>query len=384
MATVKGFPITPHIIGRIATGHMASSLTGKRLPVKDDYFHITTLVQEKKDDGEWEPHPIVSDLGKANEKLKSIPVRIAYNDPDLNLRNSFSLFDNMTGRLACSGDGVKGRRFVEKEGIQDIECPGPELCAQGQYCKNYSRAYFKIEGQDDELGVFILRTTSWNGLNAIYSTLKQLAGFTGGRIAGMPMALVLATKTTRMSYGEPVYYAKLVQRQGMSLLDAIKAANDYQKEIVEAGLSQEGLEAALREGLQNSDFALEEMPEDLFISDDDLVAVTGNASGLKNLDRAVSNIDKSPPVVLNLPDNLTPIKKTEPVESLPSEQAETPVSVPVEQVEENPAHKPNAEVLHITESVASSRMLTSRLKPPFGANIGKSKAKITPPKASSP
>ncbi|MDR1848835.1 MAG: hypothetical protein LBQ75_02230 [Zoogloeaceae bacterium] len=33
MTTVKGFPITPRIIGRIATWHMGSSLTGKHLPV---------------------------------------------------------------------------------------------------------------------------------------------------------------------------------------------------------------------------------------------------------------------------------------------------------------------------------------------------------------
>lgn len=41
--------------------------------------------------------------------------------------------------------------------------------------RNMSRAYFQVEGQDDELGVFILRTTSFNSLNYLGTRLAQLS-----------------------------------------------------------------------------------------------------------------------------------------------------------------------------------------------------------------
>jgi len=295
---VKGVTLTPPVIGRITMGHTVVKADSKTLPVKDDHFSLTTLVQEKRDRS-WGKHPLEARHAKSDEKLRAIPVTIAFNDVNLNLNNRFSAFDVKSGRVLCAGNGEKARRATE-DGVQDIACPRPEGCEYGQRqrCKNMSRAYFKVEGQSDELGVFILRTTSYNSLNYLATRLSELHGLTGGRIAGMPMMLVMESKTTTQSFREPFQFADLVQRPGMSLLDAIKEANRYQTAMSEAGLSLEGLEKALSDGLANGDFADEIEDVDEWLSDDDLLTATSQQlqhSGLRGLDSLADKLKGGEP-----------------------------------------------------------------------------------------
>lgn len=270
---VKGVTISPPIIGRITMGH--SKVTQKdggtrALPVRDDHFGITTLIQNKVD-RTWEPHPVEASLKKANEKLVAIPVTLAYNDVNLNLKNRYSAFDSKSGRVLCSGNGEKARRSTDA-GVQDIDCPRPEACqyGQAQRCKSMSRAYFRIEGSDDELGVFVLRTTSWNSLSTLGTRLSQLTGLTQGKIAGMPMMLVMKGKTSVASFREVFYFADLVTRPGQTLLQAVKQAKEFQDGMEQAGLSIEGMESALRAGLSNGDFADEIEDVDEWVSDEEL------------------------------------------------------------------------------------------------------------------
>ena len=109
LAVNKGITLTPPVIGRITMGHTVVKGEGKALPVKDDHFSLTTLVQDKKTRA-WETHPIQNNITKAGDKLRAIPVRIAYNDINLTLHNSFSAFDTQKGRVLCAGNGIKARR----------------------------------------------------------------------------------------------------------------------------------------------------------------------------------------------------------------------------------------------------------------------------------
>jgi hypothetical protein len=63
-----------------------------------------------------------------------------FNDPELNLRAEYSLFDRQTGRLICSGNGETCQRLGQN-GIEQHPCPSPDLCplAQGGLCKPYGR-----------------------------------------------------------------------------------------------------------------------------------------------------------------------------------------------------------------------------------------------------
>lgn len=284
----KGITLSPPIIGRITMGHTIVTTNSKTLPVKDDHFSLTTLMQNKTT-RLWEEHELQKTLIKSDEKLRAIPVRIAYNDVNLNLHNSFSAFDLRTGRVLCTGNGDRARRSTEN-GVREIDCPRPEACEYGQkqYCKNMTRAYFQVEGQTDELGVFILRTTSFNSLNYLGTRLAELSGLTGGRMAGMPMMLTMETKTTTQSFREPFHYADLVTRPKMTLLEAVKKGKVYQNAMTEAGLSLDGLEEALKAGLANSDFADEIEDVDEWISDNNLAAMVieqqRQHSGLRGMD----------------------------------------------------------------------------------------------------
>lgn len=293
---VKGVTIAPPVIGRITMGH--SKITPKSggesraLPVRDDHFGITTLVQNKSDRS-WERDPIEKTLKKGKEKLIAIPVTIAYNDPNLNLNNRYSAFDNKKGRVLCSGNGEKARRSTEA-GVQDIDCPRPEACKYGQdqRCKSMSRAYFRIDGSEDELGVYALRTTSWNSLSSLATRLSQLHGITQGHIVGMPMMLVMKGKTTTASFRDVFYFADLVTRPGQTLAEAVKQGKAFQESMSEAGLSIEGMEDALRSGLANGDFADEIEDVDEWLSDEDLIAAASQGQSITDagLDGLAKNL----------------------------------------------------------------------------------------------
>ncbi len=124
----------------------------KRLPAADDQFTLTTQVQNR---GEWLLHPLNEELRKAVPgKLRAIPVRMLFNDPDLNLRADYSCFDRETGRPVCVGNGETCRRAGDS-GIEELPCPSPDASAFGQAgaCKPYGRLNVLI-GEEDELGVF--------------------------------------------------------------------------------------------------------------------------------------------------------------------------------------------------------------------------------------
>ena len=166
---LKGLALTPPVIGRISIGKVVEK-GGKRLPEKDDEFTITSQVQNK--DG-WVNHPMDAELRKAGgAKLRNIPVRLLFDDPDLNLRANYTLFDRQSGRPLCIGNGETCKRST-LGGIQAFDCPSPESCEfnGGGFCKPYGRLNVRI-GDDDELGSFVFRTTGFNSIRTISSRLK--------------------------------------------------------------------------------------------------------------------------------------------------------------------------------------------------------------------
>lgn len=290
ISAIRGIAITQPVIGRVMMGHIDIHADGRCIPQTDDYFTVTTLVQY--DDRSWEVHPITESLKQSQQtqprrrdaaakrsvqqKLQSIPIRIAYNMPVLSLHSSYSSYDPRTGRILCTGNGETAKRSTP-DGIATMACPRPEACEFGQHhrCKNMSRFYMHIEGQDDELGTFVLRSTSWNSLRSISARLAMLHGLTGGRLAGLPLMLQLKSKSTMMSGRQPVFFADLVFRPGMTMAQAIAIAKDFQKERAQSGLSQEGLEQALVAGLNNSDFADQAEDIDAWIAEVDVVGRAG-------------------------------------------------------------------------------------------------------------
>lgn len=241
---LKGLALTPPIIGRIAIGKVVRK-DGKRLPEKDDEFTITSQVQNK--DG-WIPHPIDETLrGTQGAKLRSIPVRLLFNDPDLNLRASYTLFERTTGRPLCVGDGETCRR-VTSAGMQAMPCPSPDACEVGNgNCKPFGRLNVRI-GEDDELGTFIFRTTGFNSIRTLAARLRYFHAVTGGLLSTLPLELRLRGKSTMQSHRAAIYYVDLTVRTGMSMGEAIGTARADHDARRSLGFDQVALDAAASDG----------------------------------------------------------------------------------------------------------------------------------------
>ena len=248
---LKGLAITPPVLGRISIGKVVEK-NGKRLPEKDDQFTVTSQVQGREG---WIPHPFDEGLRKAaGGKIRSIPVRFLFNDPDLNFRAEYSRFDRTNGRPQCVGNGETCKRAT-LDGIKTLPCPSPDGCefGQGGQCKPYGRLNVSI-GDDDPLGTFIFRTTGFNSIRTLAARLHYFQAMSGERLACLPLELRLRGKSSRQSHGTPIYYVDVSTRVGMTLEEALSSARETQAQRQACGYDQAALDAAARVGLANGAF----------------------------------------------------------------------------------------------------------------------------------
>lgn len=252
---IKGLAITPPILGRISIGRVIEK-NGKRLPEKDDQFTITSQIQNKEG---WVKHPLDEQLRitAPNQKLRTIPVRMIFNDPDLNLRAEYTLFDRQTGRPVCTGNGETCQRKTQ-QGVEQLPCPSPDSCplAQGGNCKPYGRLHVNLD-ESDELGTFIFRTTGFNSIRTLAARLSYYHAASNGLLSCLPLQLTLRGKSTTQSYRQPVYYVDLTLREGINLNDAITTAKQMDEQSKLAGFYQEALDHTARQGFANARFELD-------------------------------------------------------------------------------------------------------------------------------
>jgi hypothetical protein len=253
---IKGLAITPPVLGRISIGRVIEK-NGIRLPQKDNQFTITSQIQEK---GGWILHPLDEALRKdtPNSKLRTIPVRMLFNEADLNLRAEYTMFDRKTGRPLCVGNGDTCKRLTQS-GVQSLPCPSPALCefGKGGLCKPYGRLNVKV-GDDDDLGTFIFRTTGYNSIRTLAARLSYYQAVSGGLLAYMPLELKLRGKSTTQSHRTPIYYVDLVIKDGVSLQEAVAEAREKSRQVKEEGVDQAALDVAAAKGFANALFEYDE------------------------------------------------------------------------------------------------------------------------------
>ena len=250
ISMIKGLAITPPILGRISIGKMVEK-NGKRVPEKDDQFTLTSQIQNKEG---WVKHPLDEQLrAKApNQKLRIIPVRMIFNDPELNLRAEYSLFDRQTGRPICVGNGETCQRLTQ-QGVEQHPCPSPDLCplAQGGNCKPYGRLHVNLD-ESDELGTFIFRTTGFNSIRTLAARLSYYHAASNGLLSCLPLQLTLRGKSTTQSYRTPVYYVDLTLRDGVYLQEVIQTAKEIDQKSKLCGFNQAALDQMARQGYGNA------------------------------------------------------------------------------------------------------------------------------------
>lgn len=251
---IKGLAITPPALGRISIGRVVEK-NGKRLPEKDDQFTITSQIQNKEG---WVKHPLDEQLraNAPNQKLRSIPVRMIFNDPDLNLRAEYTLFDRQTGRPVCVGDGQTCQRLTN-QGVAQHLCPSPDLCSLALGgCKPYGRLHVNLD-ESDEFGTFIFRTTGFNSIRTLAARLSYYHAASNGLLSCLPLQLTLRGKSTTQSYRQPVYYVDLTLREGVDLQSAIQTATQIDQQSKQSGFNQEAVDQIARQGFENAQFEMD-------------------------------------------------------------------------------------------------------------------------------
>lgn len=132
-------------------------------------------------------HPIqetllATDANKQAGALVEIPVRMFFNRPDKSLSLQYKAYATDTGAPLCTGDGKDASRITvagdHTQTFTSVPCPGAEVCAfaqqSGVACRRQMKMTVQIEGQDDSLSVFEVRSSSLNSYRALAAQLKML------------------------------------------------------------------------------------------------------------------------------------------------------------------------------------------------------------------
>lgn len=161
------------------------------------------------------------------------------------------------------GNGEISRRTGGQDGIETLPCVGPDVCpfADGE-CKAYARFNVVIgNGDEDALGSFVLRTTSFNTIRTVAARLQYFNAVSGGRLACMPLELKLRGKSMTMSHRTAIFYVDLVVRSGLTLEQAIAEARIKVEQRKGSGGDQAALDEVAWRGFANG--AFEELDEDV-------------------------------------------------------------------------------------------------------------------------
>ncbi len=251
-------------LGSIRIGHSQEMPGGSVQLIKDDEFKITQPLRST--DGSWLRDELDSRLrtnlggeeGVSQRKLREIPIRIAVNDPSLIARAQLQAFDRDTGKVMCSSKGNgTAKRWSAGSGTADVTCVGADRCSFANSgnvdCKFFGRVNVQVEGQSDELGTYVLRSTSYNTMRTIESKLWQFWALFGKKLRGVPLKLQLRPVQTQASNWETFYVVDLVLN-GCTLAEAKKHADERTRLDEEENLSISSFEEALSSGLNNGGF----------------------------------------------------------------------------------------------------------------------------------
>ena len=104
------------------------------------------------------------------------------------------------------------------------------------------------------------RTTSWNSVNSIMSSLKLIKAITGGVLAGIPLKLVLSPKTVTVpgTGQNMIIYVVSLEFPGTEQ-ELAKIGYDIAKRRAEHKAKMDQIEAEARKALEH----LEETPEEM-------------------------------------------------------------------------------------------------------------------------
>lgn len=133
----------------------------------------------------------------ANGNIIGFPIRLLYNDPDLNFQARLAKY--LGAVCMCTGDGEKAMDHKGKE----IPCPckyfTDKTMDPKNKCKILGKLSVVIDGDNSFGGCSVFRTTSRNTAESLLGSMRTFATMTGGLLAWLPLHLVIVPKTTQVN-----------------------------------------------------------------------------------------------------------------------------------------------------------------------------------------
>lgn len=179
-------------IGRLGEERTAQGGNKYRLPVKLEHFVITTMERDSKGD-------LIRDEAmheRFGDKPTVLPVRLLYDDPTLNMPTRYACYKGRT--LWCAGNGESAQRLNETNGAHfEVECTCPladptiARKATEMRCKMNGALSVLIDGATGIGGVWKFRTTSYNSILGLLSSMSFIRQMTGGPLANIPLNLTI-------------------------------------------------------------------------------------------------------------------------------------------------------------------------------------------------
>lgn len=164
-----------------------------QMPQKLDHFTVTTT--ERGADGNFLTDVTIMQM--IGDKPKEIPVRLIYDDIALNFPSRYAAYAGKS--LFCTGDGERAKQASASGPIM-VQCPcqrqDPTYTGKDK-CKPTGVLSVVIDGAEVVGGVWKFRTTSYNTVVGILSSLAMIQRISGGRLAGIPLVMKLSPKTVQ-------------------------------------------------------------------------------------------------------------------------------------------------------------------------------------------
>jgi len=193
-AMIKGISPRLQELGRIAVGEKGGvSKSGKSLlPTKLDHFIFTTLDKDENDRYIRDQ----SMMEMFGDNCTEIPIRLLYNDIELNFPTFYAKYARSGIKIRGDGENwtVYGVDADGKGTREEVFDPNNERgFLDDPDVKPHGILTVLVEGQNSVGGVFKFRTTSWNSINNILSSLALIKNMCG-MLTYIPLKLVLRKK----------------------------------------------------------------------------------------------------------------------------------------------------------------------------------------------
>lgn len=193
-------------IGKKSENELPTKAGGTfRPPERLDHFIVTTTEKDANGDLVVDK-ALMKTLSEDQDTVKNekgeivgIPIRLIYDDTELNFPTRLAAYEK--GILTCYGDGENAYSRLS-EFKNSKQCPCSRL--DSGECKYNGKLTCVIDAAGMFGQVHVFRTTSFNSVHGIIGGIELVKTATGGKIAGLPLMLMLNNKSTTIpKTGQP-------------------------------------------------------------------------------------------------------------------------------------------------------------------------------------